>query len=569
MKKNILFLLLIFSVGVYSQSPTCAGAEPICSGNVAPFPNTVNQPSIGGPGCLGSSPNPAWFYFQVGQSGNLEFTINQGNNVPNYDNQDVDFILWGPFGAPNCNNLFDFSPGATVNNIVDCSFLPDNVEFVSVPNAISGQYYMLLITNYDNDPGFIELNQTNLGQGGAGSTNCNIVCGVNLGPDQLFCNSTINNYTLTATFNQLPTTPGSPIYSWYLGGVLQTTTTTNTLNVTQEGIWSVSVVRPGCSDVATDTIEIRFDSPPNLNTPNDILAPNGACSHVFNLTSVESAMLSPALPSNYVIRYYLDEGDCFAGNGNYITNPSAFSASATTTIYVRVENLGNPACSDSNQYFNVVINCIPSACSLTLTSPGTTNNQIICQNSPIANIQYTAGGDATNVTVTGLPTGLTTSYASGVFTISGTPTQSGTFTYTVSTVGCTPNLTAQGTIVVNPTVVPVTGFTYPTPVCSNGSNITPTPVVGFTTGGTYSSTPGLSINGSTGEINVAGSTPGNYTITYLYPATTCGPVGSSTFNITITALPVATISYAGSPYCATGLATVTQTGNTGGVYSST
>ncbi|MCW1149235.1 adhesin, partial [Flavobacterium sp. TH16-21] len=116
---------------------------------------------------------------------------------------------------------------------------------------------------------------------------------------------------------------------------------------------------------------------------------------------------------------------------------------------------------------------------------------------------------------------------------------------------------------------PVTGFTYPTPVCSNGANITPTTVVGFTTGGTYSSTPGLSINGSTGEINVAGSTPGNYTITYLYPATTCGPVGSSTFNITITALPVATISYAGSPYCATGLATVTQTGNTGGVYSST
>ncbi|MBS1600585.1 MAG: hypothetical protein JST75_20335, partial [Bacteroidetes bacterium] len=34
-------------------------------------------------------------------------------------------------------------------------------------------------------------------------------------------------------------------------------------------------------------------------------------------------------------------------------------------------------------------------------------------------------------------------------------------------------------------------------------------------------------------------------------------------------LPVATISYAASPYCATGTATVTQTGQAGGTYSST
>ena len=36
---------------------------------------------------------------------------------------------------------------------------------------------------------------------------------------------------------------------------------------------------------------------------------------------------------------------------------------------------------------------------------------------------------------------------------------------------------------------------------------------------------------------------------------------------TINALPTATISYAGSPYCATGTATVTQTGTAGGTYT--
>ncbi|WP_370454340.1 beta strand repeat-containing protein, partial [Flavobacterium sp. LMO9] len=77
------------------------------------------------------------------------------------------------------------------------------------------------------------------------------------------------------------------------------------------------------------------------------------------------------------------------------------------------------------------------------------------------------------------------------------------------------------------------GFSYSTPVCINSTNPTPTPVAGFTTGGVYSSTLGLTINSSTGEIDLASSTAGTYTVTYFYGATACGAAGSSTFNITI------------------------------------
>ncbi len=59
-----------------------------------------------------------------------------------------------------------------------------------------------------------------------------------------------------------------------------------------------------------------------------------------------------------------------------------------------------------------------------------------------------------------------------------------------------------------PAITPVTNFTYTSPVCANNANILPTPDPGFTTGGTYSSTVGLTINASTGEIDVAASTPG-------------------------------------------------------------
>ena len=87
------------------------------------------------------------------------------------------------------------------------------------------------------------------------------------------------------------------------------------------------------------------------------------------------------------------------------------------------------------------------------------------------------------------------------------------------------------------------------------------------TGGIYTAPAGVSINAATGDIDLPTSTPGTYTITYSFSNGTCS--NTSTTSITINALPAATISYAGSPYCATGTATVTQTGQAGGTYSST
>src|SRR4029078_11314013 len=49
-----------------------------------------------------------------------------------------------------------------------------------------------------------------------------------------------------------------------------------------------------------------------------------------------------------------------------------------------------------------------------------------------------------------------------------------------------------------------------------------------------------------------------------------GGIGTSTVTVTVSPAPNATISYAGSPYCANaGTAGVTLTGTGGGVYSST
>jgi hypothetical protein len=114
------------------------------------------------------------------------------------------------------------------------------------------------------------------------------------------------------------------------------------------------------------------------------------------------------------------------------------------------------SCLNSSVNASITIN--PGS-TLVLSSVASTANQTVCVNSNIANITYLAGGGATNVTVSGLPAGVNGSYNGGskIFTISGTPTATGTFNYTVTTAGLCNNVSLNGTITVD--TYPVGGTT--------------------------------------------------------------------------------------------------------------
>ncbi|HPT03234.1 MAG TPA: T9SS type A sorting domain-containing protein [Bacteroidales bacterium] len=97
----------------------------------------------------------------------------------------------------------------------------------------------------------------------------------------------------------------------------------------------------------------------------------------------------------------------------------------------------------------VLVNVYPAATIALLSGTAT---QTVDIGNPIADIIYTVGGSATGAGVTGLPDGVDGSFSLGTFTISGTPTESGTFPYTVTTTGsCSPGATANGTITINAT----------------------------------------------------------------------------------------------------------------------
>lgn len=99
--------------------------------------------------------------------------------------------------------------------------------------------------------------------------------------------------------------------------------------------------------------------------------------------------------------------------------------------------------------------------------------------------------------------------------------------------------------------------------CQNATNPVPNVV---SPGGTFSADPGLSINSSTGEIDLAGSTVGGpYTVTYTTP----GPCPtSSTFQVSIIIADDASFTYASSSYCTNGVNPLPNiTGLTGGTFT--
>ena len=137
----------------------------------------------------------------------------------------------------------------------------------------------------------------------------------------------------------------------------------------------------------------------------------------------------------------------------------------------------------------------------------------VCVNEAITNITYNTTGATGIGTPTNLPTGVTAAWSSNVITISGTPTVAGTYAYSIPLTGGCGTVAATGTITVLPTESAAFSYASAT-YCETDSD--PTPTVTGTTGGTFSATPsGLSINASTGAIDLDASTMGTYAVKHV------------------------------------------------------
>ncbi|MGV6860383.1 MAG: T9SS type B sorting domain-containing protein [Putridiphycobacter sp.] len=159
--------LLISSVA-NAQNTTCEDMAPICTDAGLTFTAQSGGPSAqsgNNYSCLGSQPNPAWYYLEIATAGQLDMSL----SAPS----DIDFIIYGPFtdlatAVAGCGSM---GQGGAGQNVIDCSYSATNNETPSIPNAQVGEVYVMLITNYANQVQDVVLQQT----GGTASTDCSIV----------------------------------------------------------------------------------------------------------------------------------------------------------------------------------------------------------------------------------------------------------------------------------------------------------------------------------------------------------------------------------------------------------
>jgi hypothetical protein len=238
---------LIANFNLCITTPTQCDSAQLTCGDGSVINNQIGVPSYGSIGCLATTPNPFWFTIEIETSGPITFTLNQTSA----GNSDVDFILWGPFtnaqiNSTACNNLYDYPDGNTTipNNVIDCSYSAAATEFIDIPNAIVGQHYLLLVTNFGNALGTFNINQTS----GTGAAAC---CDVDLGPDVVLCNQT--TYTINADFTGDPTT-----VAWFKDNVLLPGQTTASLTVTETGVYKCDI---SCGQTTkTDELTVTFNS---------------------------------------------------------------------------------------------------------------------------------------------------------------------------------------------------------------------------------------------------------------------------------------------------------------------
>ena len=313
-----------------------------------------------------------------------------------------------------------------------------------------------------------------------------------------------------------------------------------------------------------------------LGAYNLCYATNGTCPDTSCIT-MTITNINPSANFSYSSASYCQNGiDPFPV---YVPGSSAgiFSATPAGLVFVHV-NTGQIDLSASTPGTYTVTNTIPISGSCSGTSAVTTVTITATDDASFTytSATYCISGPNQIPTISGLPGGFFWSSPAGlaIDSVTGTITLStsllGMYTVSYSTNGPCPN-TSSITMTID-SVTPSAAFTYSgSSFCQNASD--PSPVFGGgASAGTFSATPfGLVfVHVNTGQIDLAASTPGTYTVTNTIPASGTCLAATGTTTITITNVDDASFVYSSATYCLTGPnPTPTITGLPGGVFSST
>ena len=298
----------------------------------------------------------------------------------------------------------------------------------------------------------------------------------------------------------------------------------------------------GCGSVdATGTITVTADNTAGVASSTPTLCINTALTNITHATTGATGISDDGVAG----ANGLPGGVSASWSGNVITISGTPSASGTFNYTIPLS--GGCGSVDATGTITVTADNTAGVASSTPT---------LCINTALTNITHATTG-ATGISddgvagANGLPGGVSASWSGNVITISGTPTASGTFNYTIPLSGGCGSVDATGTITV--TADNTAGVASSTPtLCINTAL---TNITHATTGAT-----GISNDGVAGANGLPGGVSASWSGNVITISGT--PSASGTFNYTIP------LSGGCGSVDATGTITVTAD-NTAGVASST
>ena len=554
---------LTFNVCIGTKIIECPNSLPLCAISPIILPNNVGVPTLPNPvsgsttsstiGCLGSAPSPTYYYLVIPTSGNYTFFMEQ-NTLQNFTGTglDIDYTSWGPYTS---TTLACATISATNSRPapLGCSFSAASTETFTLNGAIAGEVYVLMITNYTastlpGQKGFIRITQTS-------------------GPIPTTC-CPYGNFSYSSSFYCKNAANPSPIlFAGATGGtyscpnpalVLNASTGQIDLANSTAGTYIITstIAGVGQCNASVNTYTVTITNPPLVTLTYS------ASNYCVANTTIQMPTQGGTSGGSYSVTPVV--GLSLVANGSFVP-----STSTPGTYIIKYTIAAAGGCPATVAQATVVIDPI------VLPVTGLTYPTPICKNAsnptPTMAVGYVTGGTYSISPLSATTTGLTINATTGVIDLTNSTAGTYLVRYEVNAnlALCLSAGFTDFQIVITPTVAAVTSFSYVSPVCFYNPSPTPIPATGFTTGGVYSSTAGLSMNSATGVVNLATSTPGTYTVTYTTAAntTSCILAGSSTANLIISSdvMPMITGSCLGTQYVLTSSplnSSYTETGST-------
>ncbi|WP_051951712.1 T9SS sorting signal type C domain-containing protein [Flavobacterium sp. ASV13] len=307
----------------------------------------------------------------------------------------------------------------------------------------------------------------------------------------------------------------TPTYTPTLGGAARTVILTMTVT-------SNNTCAP---QIATATYTINIQAAPTASiTGSKIICSNGSA----------TVGAGEANAANGTVSWTHDGLGTLSNSTTLTPTYTAVAGDAGKQVTLTLNVTASPACATAYTVSDVYTIAVRPENTVTAAS----SSPVLCVNTLMTNITHTTTGATGIGTPSGLPTGVTASWASNTITISGTPSNTGTFNYSIPLTGGCGTYNATGTIVVNLNIAG-TASSSPT-VCSHTvmTDITHTTTGATGIGSPSGLPPGITANWSSNTITISGTPTNVGTYNYTIPLIGgCGTV-NATGTITVNPLPV-------------------------------